>query len=127
MITPLLIKLNNMYLEGHLATVLEGNKMRNHPDLVSLMAELQEYIPEKLTGAEAALKMRQLSGVDIDEAIEHSDNVIDTRFKFNTKIAENNGASGLVKKLVEYKESGNYEAFSEIYELMSALAKENEK
>lgn len=119
----LLISIYNLYKEGKLASNFnkQTNKMENISELNTIMREVSNIIPEELEPIDAATKMRNLSEVDRNNAIEDNDKVVDLRKEFILKISQNQGALGLTKQLVEAMDNKETDKIQEITTLMKEL------
>lgn len=123
----LLMAIHKMYANNELAAEFDKrtNKMVNSAELQSLMAEVKTYLPEELSGGQAAKAMRELESRD--EAIEKAGaKVIDMRKEFLKRMSANGGALGLTKQLVHAIESGDTEAAMNITVNMIDLVNQGE-
>jgi hypothetical protein len=122
----LLIELYTMYDNGELASEYDTkrNKMINSLELIAIMEEVEELIPEALTPIEAAREMRQLEEKERQRAIEESkQKVIDMRKHFQNKMSLNGGALGLTEMLIRGLESNDLDTVNEATGMMIELVK----
>ncbi len=122
----LLIELYTMYDNGELASEYDTkrNKMINSLELIAIMEDVEELIPEALTPIEAAREMRQLEEKERQKAIEESkQKVIDMRKHFQNKMSLNGGALGLTEMLIRGLESNDLDTVNEATGMMIELVK----
>jgi hypothetical protein len=122
----LLIELYTMYDNGELASEYDTkrNKMINSLELIAIMEDVEELIPEALTPIEAAREMRQLEEKERQKAIEESKRkVIDMRKHFQNKMSLNGGALGLTEMLIRGLESNDLDTVNEATGMMIELVK----
>lgn len=86
----------------------EENMMRTSEDVQDLIAMAYACLPDKVENSAKA--MRELTDVERDAYIgEDIENVIiDMRDEFATKMAENGGAAGVLRQLVEAQARGDH-------------------
>jgi hypothetical protein len=122
----LLIELYTMYDNGELASEYDTkrNKMINSLELIAIMEDVEELIPEALSPIEAAREMRQLEEKERQKAIEESkQKVIDMRKHFQNKMSLNGGALGLTEMLIRGLESNDLDTVNEATGMMIELVK----
>jgi microcompartment protein CcmL/EutN len=115
-----------MYDNGELASEYDTkrNKMINSLELIAIMEDVEELIPEALTPIEAAREMRQLEEKERQKAIEESkQKVIDMRKHFQNKMSLNGGALGLTEMLIRGLESNDLDTVNEATGMMIELVK----
>jgi microcompartment protein CcmL/EutN len=115
-----------MYDNGELASEYDTkrNKMVNSLELIAIMEDVKELIPEALSPIEAAREMRQLEEKERQKAIEESKRkVIDMRKHFQNKMSLNGGALGLTEMLIHGLESNDLDTVNEATGMMIELVK----
>jgi microcompartment protein CcmL/EutN len=115
-----------MYDNGELASEYDTkrNKMINSLELIAIMEDVEELIPEALSPIEAAREMRQLEEKERQKAIEESkQKVIDMRKHFQNKMSLNGGALGLTEMLIRGLESNDLDTVNEATGMMIELVK----
>lgn len=125
----LLIDLHELYSEGKLQSYFNKttNKMENIPELVAIMEDVHEVLPEKKKPLEAAKYNRELEEEKVTEAIEASKGkVVDLRSVFAKKIAVNGGLQGLASCMVTALENKDEEGLKTALEAITTLVKYND-
>jgi hypothetical protein len=81
----------------------DTQKMVTSAGVEALIKEAKSYLPEKLKPLEAAKRMRDLNEDERDQLIKDADEarIIDLRKRFQKKMSINQGAQGIVARLVE--------------------------
>jgi microcompartment protein CcmL/EutN len=98
--------------------------MVNSLELIAIMEDVKELIPEALSPIEAAREMRQLEEKERQKAIEESKRkVIDMRKHFQNKMSLNGGALGLTEMLIHGLESNDLDTVNEATGMMIELVK----
>jgi len=106
----------------------DTNKMKTSAGVEALIKEARSYLPPKLKGIEAAAKMRDLDPDMRDQLIQQDEEkrIIDMRTEFARRQAENGGAQGLLKRLVDAVERGDTIAVKEVHKDALGIVKGGE-
>ncbi len=104
----------------------DAQKMVTSQGVEALIKEAQRYMPDTLKPMAASLRMRDLTDDERDRAIADSEagRIIDMRQEFQRRMAKNKGAVGLLEKLIEASETGNYEGLEVIMEDAKTLVED---
>ncbi len=91
-------------------------KMITSAGVLKLISDAHSHMPEKLKPMAAMSRMRDLTDVERDLAIADAEKgrVIDMRKEFQSRMSKNNGAQGILVRLVTDIENGNMSNMDEV-------------